>query len=50
MSEDISNPSYLQESGMPHVPQSNNNLNERKEEVISNSNVDEFGLPVQNMA
>lgn len=50
MGEELSNPSYMQDSGMPHVPVSNIALNERRQEVATDNKVDEFGLPVQNLA
>lgn len=49
--EEVSNPSYMQDSGMPHVPVSRPSVNERtQEQVTTDSTVDEFGLPVQNVA
>ena len=50
--EEISNPSYMQESGMPHVPNSTpaTLTNERPQDIKTDSTVDEFGLPMQNVA
>jgi charged multivesicular body protein 5 len=48
--EEIPNPSYMQESGMPHVPAGGPPLTERPQEVRVDASVDEFGLPVQNVA
>lgn len=47
--EEVSNPSYMQEAGMPHVPQSTPSLAQQQEMRVE-AGVDEFGLPVQNVA
>jgi charged multivesicular body protein 5 len=46
--EEVSNPSYLQDSGMPNVPL-NNPVTQQPQVVANDSSVDEFGLPVQNI-
>ena len=51
LDEEISNPTYLQDSGMPHVPVSKPAVNlQTNHDVATNNRVDEFGLPVQNVA
>mmetsp|Transcript_10115 Transcript_10115/g.18896 ORF Transcript_10115/g.18896 Transcript_10115/m.18896 type:complete len:227 (+) Transcript_10115:118-798(+) len=47
--EEVTNPSYMQESGMPHVPMTTP-VTQQPQELTTDSKVDEFGLPVQNVA
>lgn len=49
LQEEVGSPSYLQESGMPHVPQTAPPTR-RPQEVRTDAKVDEFGLPLQNIA
>ena len=48
--EDVTNPSYMQESGMPRVPLSNVTPTANDQKNETGNKVDEFGLPLQNLA